>query len=58
MANSSSEAKIEYVLTVLAHSDLPRPNYGAVAIATGQSSGNNASVAHTTKSTFLISNIY
>ncbi|KAK5076810.1 hypothetical protein LTR64_005710 [Lithohypha guttulata] len=42
MANLSEQDKLVYVLRVLKHTELPQPNYHAVAADTGQANPNNA----------------
>lgn len=42
MANLSEQDKLVYVLKVLKHTELPQPNYHAVAADTGQANPNNA----------------
>lgn len=42
MAKAPVDAKLEYIMSVLKHTELPRPDYKAIAAEMGQSSANNA----------------
>ncbi|OCT48729.1 hypothetical protein CLCR_05237 [Cladophialophora carrionii] len=42
MANSSTDDKIAYILTVLKHTTLPKPDYTAVAVESGINTAQNA----------------
>jgi len=42
MANATAEEKLTYVLNVLMHTEMPKPDYHAVAQDNGITSANNA----------------